>query len=60
MLHSDLPELERRFEMMETGKIDYPYTLGDWMAVEKVEALDCPAAEKQEIFQGNARRLLRL
>lgn len=39
---------------------DYPYTLGDWMAVEKVEALQCPQAEKEAILSGNARRLLKL
>jgi aminocarboxymuconate-semialdehyde decarboxylase len=39
---------------------DYPYTLGDWMGVEKVEALDCPAAEKEAILVGTARRLLKL
>lgn len=39
---------------------DYPYTLGDWMAVEKVEGLKCPEAEKQAILEGNARRLLKL
>lgn len=39
---------------------DYPYTLGDWMAAEKVEALDCPDAEKEAMLSGNARRLLKL
>jgi aminocarboxymuconate-semialdehyde decarboxylase len=39
---------------------DYPYTLGDWMTVEKIEALDCPDQEKQLILAGNARRLLKL
>ncbi|HXG52918.1 MAG TPA: amidohydrolase family protein [candidate division Zixibacteria bacterium] len=39
---------------------DYPYSLGDWKAVEKVEALDCPDAEKQLMLEGNARRLLKL
>lgn len=39
---------------------DYPYTLGDWMAVETVEALKCPEAEKEAILEGNARRLLKL
>ena len=39
---------------------DYPFTLGDWSAVEKVEALSCPDSEKQQILEGNARRLLRL
>jgi len=39
---------------------DYPYTLGDWLTVEKVEALDCPESEKMAILEGNARRLLKL
>ncbi len=39
---------------------DYPYVLGDWMAVDKVEALDCSEAEKEAILEGNARRLLKL
>lgn len=39
---------------------DYPYELGDWKAVEKVEALNCPDQEKEAILEGNARRLLKL
>ncbi len=39
---------------------DYPYTLGDWLTVEKVEALDCSEAEKLAILEGNAKRLLKL
>jgi aminocarboxymuconate-semialdehyde decarboxylase len=39
---------------------DYPYVLGDWMGVNKVEALDCSQAEKEAILEGNARRLLKL
>jgi aminocarboxymuconate-semialdehyde decarboxylase len=39
---------------------DYPYSLGDWKAVEKVEALDCPESEKQLMLEGNARRLLKI
>ncbi len=39
---------------------DYPYTLGDWMAVEKIEALECSDREKKLILDGNARRLLKL
>ena len=39
---------------------DYPYTLGDWKAVDKVDALDCPPSEKEAILEGNARRLLKL
>jgi aminocarboxymuconate-semialdehyde decarboxylase len=39
---------------------DYPYTLGDWMGVEKVQALKCSDAEKQAILEGTARRLLKL
>jgi len=39
---------------------DYPYLLGDWLCVEKVEALDCPESEKLAILEGNAKRLLKL
>jgi len=39
---------------------DYPYELGDWMGVDKVEALDCKDSDKQLILQGNARKLLKL
>jgi aminocarboxymuconate-semialdehyde decarboxylase len=39
---------------------DYPYTLGDWLTVEKVEALDCPDSEKLMILEGNAKRLLKI
>jgi len=39
---------------------DYPYTLGDWRAVEKVQALSCSESDKEAILQGNARRLLKL
>jgi len=39
---------------------DYPYTLGDWLAVEKVEALDCPESEKEAMLFGNAKRLLKI
>ena len=39
---------------------DYPYTLGDWMAVEKIEQMNCTAAEREAMLHGNARKLLRL
>lgn len=39
---------------------DYPYTLGDWRGVEKINALRCSEAEKQAMLEGNARRLLKL
>ena len=39
---------------------DYPYTLGDWLTVEKIEALDCPESEKLLILEGNAKRLLKI
>jgi aminocarboxymuconate-semialdehyde decarboxylase len=39
---------------------DYPFLLGDWNAVEKIQALDCPDAEKQLMLDGNARRLLKI
>jgi aminocarboxymuconate-semialdehyde decarboxylase len=39
---------------------DYPYILGDWECVDKVEALACSESEKQAILQGNAKKLLKL
>ena len=39
---------------------DFPYVLGDWMGVEKVEALPCLESEKEAILEGNARKLLKL
>jgi aminocarboxymuconate-semialdehyde decarboxylase len=39
---------------------DYPFTLGDWKAVEKIEALDCSDSEKELMLEGNAKRLLKL
>jgi len=40
---------------------DYPFVgLGDWQAVDRVEALDCTDAEKLAMVAGNGRRLLHL
>jgi aminocarboxymuconate-semialdehyde decarboxylase len=39
---------------------DYPYNLGDWKAVEKIEALDCPESEKELMLEGNAKKLLKM
>jgi aminocarboxymuconate-semialdehyde decarboxylase len=39
---------------------DFPYVLGDWMCVDKVEALPCSETEKRAILEGNARKLLRI
>lgn len=39
---------------------DYPYTLGDWLTVEKVEALDCSDSEKLMILEGTAKKLLKI
>ena len=39
---------------------DFPYVLGDWQCVEKIEALDCAETEKQAILEGNARKLLKI
>jgi predicted TIM-barrel fold metal-dependent hydrolase len=39
---------------------DFPYLLGDWQCVDKVEALPCSETEKQAILDGNARKLLKL
>jgi aminocarboxymuconate-semialdehyde decarboxylase len=38
---------------------DYPFDLGDWLGVEKVEALKCQKSEKEAILYGNARSLLK-
>ena len=39
---------------------DFPYILGDWQCVDKVEALPCAATEKQMILEGNAQNLLHI
>ncbi|MGZ8480431.1 MAG: amidohydrolase family protein [Candidatus Binatia bacterium] len=60
----DVDTLEYLKAKVGTGKLmlgtDYPYTLGDWMAVEKVQALKCSDADKEAILVGNAKRLLKL
>ncbi|MGZ8466770.1 MAG: amidohydrolase family protein [Candidatus Binatia bacterium] len=60
----DVDTLEYLQAKVGTGKLmlgtDYPYTLGDWMAVEKVQALKCSDADKEAILVGNAKRLLKL
>ncbi|MGZ8453354.1 MAG: amidohydrolase family protein, partial [Candidatus Binatia bacterium] len=39
---------------------DFPYELGDWQCVDKVEGLPCSETDKQSILEGNARKLLKL
>jgi aminocarboxymuconate-semialdehyde decarboxylase len=39
---------------------DYPFSLGDWQAVDKIEALECSDAEKELMLEGNAKRLLKI
>ncbi len=39
---------------------DFPYILGDWQCVDKVEALPCSVNEKQMILEGNASKLLKI
>jgi aminocarboxymuconate-semialdehyde decarboxylase len=39
---------------------DFPYMLGDWQCVDKVEALACADTEKHAILEGNARKLLKI
>jgi aminocarboxymuconate-semialdehyde decarboxylase len=39
---------------------DFPYVLGDWQCVDKVQALPCSETEKQAILEGNARKLLKI
>ncbi|HLN87580.1 MAG TPA: amidohydrolase family protein [Candidatus Limnocylindrales bacterium] len=58
----DVDTLEYLKAKVGTDKLmlgtDYPYTLGDWMGVEKIQALKCSDADKDAILEGNARRLL--
>jgi aminocarboxymuconate-semialdehyde decarboxylase len=39
---------------------DYPYTLGDWLSVEKIEQMNCTESEREAMLHGNARKLLRI
>ena len=39
---------------------DFPYILGDWQCVDKVDALPCGEPEKQLILEGNATKLLKI
>ena len=39
---------------------DYPYTLGDWMAAEKIEQMNCTDAEREAMLFGNARKVLKI
>jgi aminocarboxymuconate-semialdehyde decarboxylase len=38
---------------------DYPYDLGDWMAVEKIQQMNCTEAEREGMLYGNAKALLK-
>ena len=39
---------------------DYPYELGDWMAAQKIQDMNCTNAERQAMLHGNAGKLLRI
>ncbi|MSP37618.1 MAG: amidohydrolase [Deltaproteobacteria bacterium] len=39
---------------------DYPFDLGDWMAADKLQTMECTSAEREAMLHGNARRLLRM
>ena len=39
---------------------DYPYDLGDWMAAEKIQQMNCTDTERDAMLHGNARNLLRI
>lgn len=39
---------------------DYPFDLGDWMAAEKIQTMNCTATEREAMMHGNARKLLRI
>jgi aminocarboxymuconate-semialdehyde decarboxylase len=39
---------------------DYPFGLGDWMAAEKIQTMNCTESEREAMLHGNARKLLRI
>jgi aminocarboxymuconate-semialdehyde decarboxylase len=39
---------------------DYPFGLGDWMAAEKIQMMNCTDSERAAMLHGNARKLLRI
>jgi aminocarboxymuconate-semialdehyde decarboxylase len=39
---------------------DYPFALGDWMAAEKIQTMNCTESEREAMLHGNARKLLKL
>jgi aminocarboxymuconate-semialdehyde decarboxylase len=39
---------------------DYPFDLGDWMAAEKIEQMNCTETEREAMLYGNARKLLKI
>jgi len=39
---------------------DYPFDLGDWLAAEKIQTMECSGAEREAMLRGNARKLLRI
>jgi aminocarboxymuconate-semialdehyde decarboxylase len=39
---------------------DYPFDLGDSMAAEKIQQMNCTEAEREAMLHGNARKLLRI
>jgi len=39
---------------------DFPYVLGDWQGVDKIESLPCSEIDKAAILEENAKRLLKL
>ncbi len=39
---------------------DYPFDLGDWMAAQKIQTMNCTESDREAMLHGNARKLLRL
>jgi predicted TIM-barrel fold metal-dependent hydrolase len=39
---------------------DFPYILGDWQGIDKIEALSCSETEKHAMLHGNASKVLKL
>jgi predicted TIM-barrel fold metal-dependent hydrolase len=45
---------------MDMVGTDYPFDLGDWMAAENIETMNCTEIERAAMMQGNAGKLLKL
>jgi predicted TIM-barrel fold metal-dependent hydrolase len=45
---------------MDMVGTDYPFDLGDWMAADKIQTMNCTESEREAMMRGNARKLLKI